>query len=106
MRKGSYPRLLGFLATLYIPSLAIGVILGEAVAKRALPLLVSLPFAALVIMALASGHVWNADRDSRGAYKVSRAKEPFWYWVAVGMWAATSLAFLFMFAWYEGRTRI
>lgn len=94
MLKGSYPRLLGFFATLAVPALATRAIFGEAELKQVLPILLSLPFGALAIMALASGQVWFAERGGCGAYRISRAKEPISYWVTVGMWGATSVLFL------------
>jgi hypothetical protein len=92
--KGSFPRLFGFFAVLFVPSLAAGAIFGMQTAERAMPGLFAVPFAALVVMALASGSVWVADHGGNGAYKISRAQEPIWYWVWVGLFAATSLGFL------------
>jgi hypothetical protein len=95
MREGSYPRFFGFFAVLFIPGLAIRAISGEAEVERAVPALGAIPFGALVVMALISGSVWFADRD-HGAYKISRAREPFWYWFAVGMWGALAAGFLWL----------
>ena len=99
MRKGSYLRLFGFFAVLFIPSLVTWATFGEVALKHALPVLVAAPFAALVVMALVSGSVWYAEKGGHGAYRVSRAREPFWYWITIGMWFATSLAFLSRYVW-------
>ena len=96
MREGSYPRLFGFFAVLFIPSLEVRVILGEAAMKRAVPVLAAIPFAALVGMAVVSGSVWFAEKGGYGAYRISREKEPLWYWFTVGMWGALAAGSLWL----------
>lgn len=99
MREGSYLRLFGFFASLILPSLALGMIVGEAAVKRVAPALVAIPFAVLVGMALTSGSVWLADWGGYGAYKISRARERFWYWAVVGIWAAVAAYLILLTQW-------
>ena len=93
-----YLRLFGALATIPISALLIGVLFGRRAANFVAPGLVATFFGGLIIFALTSGSVWFAERGGNGAYKISRKKEPFWFWLTVTLYVvfcAASASFYF-----------
>jgi hypothetical protein len=93
MSINPYLRLFGAFVTVPVTGLLIAALFGRQAAMFMIPALFVTFFGALITSALISGSVWFAERGGSGAYKISRNKDSFWYWMIIILYGAIGIAF-------------
>jgi hypothetical protein len=93
MQGYSHVRLLVAFAIIAIAEALIGLTFGSGAAGRSFPALLAILFGILMALGIVSDSIWFVERGGRGAYKISRKREPGSYWVTMGLYGVSCLAF-------------